>query len=97
MSVQGQLDKDVTSQHSANVSIRNTVQIWNNIYVQTGMDDAQSAVLIVAPSFDASLIGAGPTGAPFQPLFGNTNFKAYNIDFQNRAVIIVSFHLSFLP
>lgn len=52
------------------------------------MDDAQSAVLLVAPSFNASLIGAGPTGAPLQPLFGNTDFKAYNIDFENRAVRI---------
>lgn len=50
------------------------------------MDDAQSAVLLVAPSFNASLIGAGPTGAPPQPLFGNTDFKAYNIAFENRAV-----------
>ena len=50
------------------------------------MDDSQSSVLIVAPSFNASLIGAGPTGAPLQPLFGNIDFKAYNIDFQNRAV-----------
>lgn len=50
------------------------------------MDDAQSAVLLVAPSFNASLIGAGPIGAPLQPLFGNIDFKAYNIDFQNRAV-----------
>jgi hypothetical protein len=62
------------------------VQIWNNVFVQTGMDDTQSAVLLVAPSFNASLIGAGPTGAPLQPLFGNKDFKAYNIDFQNRAV-----------
>ena len=50
------------------------------------MDDAQSAVLLVAPSFNASLIGAGPIGAPLQPLFGNADFKAYNIDFENRAV-----------
>ena len=50
------------------------------------MDDAQSAVLLVAPLFNASLIGAGPTGAPLQPLFGNVDFKAYNIDFENRAV-----------
>ena len=54
-----------------------------------GIDDAQSAVLTVSPSFNASLIGAGPTGAPLQPLFGNTDFKAYNIDFQNRAVSTV--------
>jgi len=49
------------------------------------MDDAQSSVLLVAPSFNASLIGAGTNGAPLQPLFGNVDFKAYNIDFENRA------------
>ncbi|PPQ88402.1 hypothetical protein CVT25_011281 [Psilocybe cyanescens] len=64
---------------------QNLVKIWNNQFVHTGMDDAQSAVLLVAPSFNASLIGAGPTGAPLQPLFGNVDFKAYNIDFENRA------------
>ncbi|KAH9480216.1 putative pectinesterase/pectinesterase inhibitor 7 [Psilocybe cubensis] len=64
---------------------QNLVKIWSNSFVHTGMDDAQSAVLLVAPSFDASLIGAGPTGAPLQPLFGNVDFKAYNIDFENRA------------
>lgn len=50
------------------------------------MDDADSAVLLVAPSYNASLIGAGTNGAPLQPLFGNVDFKAYNIDFENRAV-----------
>jgi hypothetical protein len=54
--------------------------------LKLGMDDAQSAVLIVAPSFNASLIGGGPTGASLQPLFGTTDFKAYNIDFENQAV-----------
>ncbi|KAF5315294.1 hypothetical protein D9619_007383 [Psilocybe cf. subviscida] len=63
---------------------QNLVKIWDNKFVN-GSDDATSAVLLVAPSFDASLIGAGPTGAPLQPLFGNTDFKAYNIDFENRA------------
>ncbi|KAF9453118.1 carbohydrate esterase family 8 protein [Macrolepiota fuliginosa MF-IS2] len=63
----------------------NLVQVWDNKFVQTGMDDAQSAVILVAPSFNASLIGAGPTGAPLQPLFGTPDFRAYNIDFQNRA------------
>ncbi|KAF8895115.1 pectin lyase fold/virulence factor [Infundibulicybe gibba] len=69
----------------ANPSAPNLVQIWDNKFVAAGMDDAQSAVLLVAPSFNGSLIGAGPTGAPLQPLFGNQDFKAYNIDFQNRA------------
>jgi hypothetical protein len=68
---------------------QNLVKIWNNQFVQTGFDDATSAVLLVAPSFNASLIGAGPTGAPLQPLFGNVDFRAYNIDFENRAVSFV--------
>jgi len=58
----------------------------DRLYTITGQDDATSAVLTVSPSVAGSLIGAGPTGAPLQPLFGNTDFKAYNIDFQNRAV-----------
>jgi hypothetical protein len=57
----------------------------------TGQDDASSAVLTVAPNLAGALIGAGPTGAPLQPVFGNVDFKAYNIDFQNRAVGILSF------
>ncbi|KAA1473851.1 pectin lyase-like protein [Dentipellis sp. KUC8613] len=81
----GQLDPRTAFDANGNASTRNTVRIWNDVFVQAGMDDAQSSVLLVAPSFNASLIGAGPTGAPLQPLFGNTNFKAYNIDFENRA------------
>lgn len=84
-SSKGQLNSNVLSKAS-NDSTRNLVQVWNNVFVQTGMDDAQSSVLLVAPSFNASLIGAGTNGAPLQPLFGNVDFKAYNIDFENRAV-----------
>ncbi|KAL0960953.1 hypothetical protein HGRIS_005953 [Hohenbuehelia grisea] len=75
----------VNGSTTADPSKRNLVQIWDNKFVQTGMDDADSAVLTVAPSRAGALIGAGPTGAPLQPLFGNVNFKAYNLDFQNRA------------
>ncbi|KAJ3552755.1 hypothetical protein NM688_g3987 [Phlebia brevispora] len=81
----GQLDPTTAFDPAGNASTRNLVQIWDNTFVENGIDDAQSAMLIVAPSFNASLIGAGPTGAPLQPLFGNVDFKAYNIDFQNRA------------
>jgi len=63
--------------------------VWDDKFTQNGLDDAESAVLLVAPSLNASLIGAGPTGAPLQPLFGTTDFKAYNIDFQNRAVSLM--------
>ncbi|KAI0373805.1 carbohydrate esterase family 8 protein [Pilatotrama ljubarskyi] len=81
----GQLDPQTAFDTKGNASTRNLVRVWDDRYVHTGMDDAQSAVLLVAPSFNASLIGAGPTGAPLQPLFGNVDFKAYNIDFENRA------------
>ncbi|KAF9005530.1 pectin lyase-like protein [Cyathus striatus] len=76
---------DLNTPFATDGTKKNLVQIWDNQFVSTGMDDATSAVLLVAPSFNASLIGAGPTGAPLQPLFGTTDFKAYNIDFQNRA------------
>ncbi|KZT28756.1 carbohydrate esterase family 8 protein [Neolentinus lepideus HHB14362 ss-1] len=83
----GQLSTETAFVPAGNTSTRNLVQIWNNDWVVTqGVeDDAQSAVLVVSPSFNASLVGAGPTGAPLQPLFGNTDFRAYNIDFQNLA------------
>ncbi|KAK0211229.1 pectin lyase-like protein [Desarmillaria ectypa] len=81
----GQLPAGSTITSFANGSASNLVQVWNNKFVHTGMDDADSAVLTVAPSYKAALIGSGPTGAPLQPLFGNTDFRAYNIDFQNRA------------
>ncbi|KAH7913950.1 carbohydrate esterase family 8 protein [Hygrophoropsis aurantiaca] len=81
----GQLNAETAFDPAGNASTRNLVQIWNNKYVLTGMDDAQSAVLTVAPSFSGALIGAGTNGAPLQPLFGNTDFKAYNLDFENLA------------
>ncbi|KAJ7223895.1 carbohydrate esterase family 8 protein [Mycena haematopus] len=63
----------------------NLVQVFQTNFVMTGQDDATSAVLTVAPNLAGALIGAGTDGAPLQPAFGNTDFKAYNIDFQNRA------------
>jgi hypothetical protein len=64
------------------------VHIWDDQYIgkEPGLDDAQTAVFTVAPNFAAALIGAGPTGAPLQPVFGNVDFKAYNLAIENRAV-----------
>ncbi|KAF7296659.1 Carbohydrate esterase family 8 protein [Mycena chlorophos] len=85
----GQLPRHATLSHkpfanpqSANM---NLVQIWFNNWVMTGEDDDTSAVLTVAPNNAAALIGAGTDGAPLQPVFGNVDFKMYNIDVQNRA------------
>jgi pectin methylesterase-like acyl-CoA thioesterase len=63
------------------------VRIWDAKYIgqRPGMDDADTATLVVAPNYAAALIGAGPPGAPLQPAFGNADFKAYNLAFENRA------------
>ena len=50
------------------------------------MDNAETVVFTVAPNRAAALIGSGPKGAPLQPVFGNEDFRAYNLDIQNRAV-----------
>ncbi|KAF9236455.1 carbohydrate esterase family 8 protein [Melanogaster broomeanus] len=83
----GQLSPETAFDPTGNASTRNLVHIWNNKYVpkNSSVDDALTAVLTVAPNSAGALIGSGTNGAPLQPFFGNTDFKAYNIDFQNRA------------
>lgn len=67
----------------------NLVQvIWsaaNNDSTGKGVDNAVTSVLTVAPTWNASLTGSGPTGFPVpeNTPFGNANFRAYNIDFRN--------------
>ena len=58
------------------------------------MDDVQSAVLFIGPP--PSLVGSGPSGAPLQPYFGNIDFKAYSIDFENRAVNFGYSHFTYI-
>jgi len=62
----------------------NTVEVLWRAVAGTG-DNAFTAVLTVAPDLNASLTGSGPTGYPIpvdQP-FGNTDFRAYNLNFTN--------------
>ncbi|EED18594.1 pectin methylesterase, putative [Talaromyces stipitatus ATCC 10500] len=49
------------------------------------MDNAFTSILTVAPTQNASLTGAGPTGwpVPADTPYGNSDFRAYNIDFRN--------------
>ncbi|EOA86733.1 hypothetical protein ACJQWK_08199 [Exserohilum turcicum] len=61
--------------------------IWRNA---TGaglskLDNAYTSVLTVAPTFNASLTGSGPTGfpVPADTPFGNNDFRAYNLNFIN--------------
>ncbi|KAF1944975.1 pectin methylesteras-like protein [Clathrospora elynae] len=51
----------------------------------SSLDNAYTSVLTVAPTLNASLTGAGPTGfpVPASTPFGNADFRAYNIDFIN--------------
>ncbi|KAF7716971.1 Pectinesterase [Penicillium ucsense] len=50
------------------------------------VDNVFSSVLVVAPTLDSSLTGAGPSGFPVpeDTPFGNKDFRAYNIDFTNN-------------
>ncbi|EMD39671.1 carbohydrate esterase family 8 protein [Gelatoporia subvermispora B] len=67
----GQLDPKTAFDPAGNASTRNLVQIWDNKFVENGLSDEETAVFTVSRG----------TGAKF----GSVDFKAYNIDFQNRA------------
>jgi pectin methylesterase-like acyl-CoA thioesterase len=51
-----------------------------------GGDNAFTSALTVAPNLDASLTGSGPTGHAVSPStpFGNSDFRAYNVNFANE-------------
>lgn len=76
------------TQH-ANDNTRNTVNvIWRNATgtATTGTyDNAYTSTLTIAPTFNASLTGSGPSGNPVPPgtPFGNSDFRAYNLNFIN--------------
>ena len=57
--------------------------IWRAV-AGTG-DNAFTATLTVAPNLNADLTGAGPTGfaVPSDTPFGNTDFRAYNLNLIN--------------
>ncbi|KAF2244291.1 carbohydrate esterase family 8 protein [Trematosphaeria pertusa] len=49
------------------------------------LDNAYTSTLTIAPTLNSSLTGAGPTGntVPADTPFGNTDFRAYNLNFTN--------------
>lgn len=62
--------------------------IWHNATgtATTGTyDNAYTSTLTIAPTFNSSLTGSGPTGntVPAGTPFGNENFRAYNLNFIN--------------
>lgn len=63
----------------------NTVGVYWAAIAGTG-DNAYTSVLTVAPNLNASLTGSGTTGFPVpeDTPFGNTNFRAYNLNFTNN-------------
>lgn len=72
-----------------NDASKNVVNIiWHNATgtATTGTyDNAYTSVLTIAPTFNASTTGAGPTGNPVPPgtPFGNYDFRTYNLNFIN--------------
>lgn len=68
---------------------RNTVNIiWRNATgagANSTLDNAYTSTLTVAPTFNSSLTGSGPTGnpVPADTPFGNVDFRAYNLNFIN--------------
>jgi pectin methylesterase-like acyl-CoA thioesterase len=79
----GLLYADVTY----NTQAANEVQVFFNAANNnsTYPDNLHTSVLAVGPTYNATLTGAGPTGYPVAPdtPFGNSDFRAYNIDFRN--------------
>ncbi|KAI8932268.1 hypothetical protein NX059_010469 [Plenodomus lindquistii] len=62
--------------------------IWRNATgagVNSTIDNAYTSVLTVAPTFNSSTTGSGPTGnpVPADTPFGNADFRAYNLNFIN--------------
>ena len=72
-----------------NDATKNSVNIiWHNATAGgTGFtfDNAYTSVLTIAPTFNSSTTGSGPTGnpVPADTPFGNSNFRTYNLNFIN--------------
>jgi hypothetical protein len=72
---------------------QNGVQIWQykaqNQTSITYPDNVYTSVLVVGPTYNATLTGAGPTGYPVAPdtPFGCSDFRAYNIDFRSTSFL----------
>ncbi|KZM24922.1 Pectinesterase [Ascochyta rabiei] len=68
---------------------KNTVNvIWSNATgsgITPNVDNAYTSTLTVAPTFNSSITGSGPTGnpVPADTPFGNSDFRAYNLNFVN--------------
>ncbi|PVH89684.1 carbohydrate esterase family 8 protein [Cadophora sp. DSE1049] len=63
----------------------NTVRLIWSARAVTGLDNAFTSTLTIAPNLNASLTGSGPTGfvVPDDTPFGCTDFRTYNLDVIN--------------
>ncbi|KAH7419264.1 carbohydrate esterase family 8 protein [Cadophora sp. MPI-SDFR-AT-0126] len=63
----------------------NTVRLIWSARAVTGLDNAFTSTLTIAPNLNASLTGSGPTGfaVPADTPFGCTDFRTYNLDVIN--------------
>jgi pectin methylesterase-like acyl-CoA thioesterase len=73
---------------SYNEEPRNEVQIYHNAanHEASYPDNIYTSVLAIGPTYNATQVGAGPTGypVPANTTFGCSDFRAYNIDFRNE-------------
>ncbi|KAM5349605.1 hypothetical protein ACJ41O_006110 [Fusarium nematophilum] len=67
---------------------KNKVQVFWNAANGNGkyVDNLLTSVLVVGPTYEATLTGSGPTGypVPADTPFGCSDFRAYSIDFRNE-------------
>ncbi|KAF1846236.1 carbohydrate esterase family 8 protein [Cucurbitaria berberidis CBS 394.84] len=76
------------TQHPNDQSKNSVNIIWRNATgagVNSTLDNAYTSTLTVAPTFNSSTTGSGPTGnpVPANTPFGNVDFRAYNLNFIN--------------
>ncbi|KAI5776343.1 pectin methylesterase [Geopyxis carbonaria] len=74
-----------TSYSKSNTHNLASVQHADAVVNGNHWDNAFTSTLTIAPNLNASLTGSGPTGWPVLPdnPFGNTNFRAYNLNWAN--------------
>ncbi|SCV67627.1 BQ2448_5238 [Microbotryum intermedium] len=83
----GQTGGSTTNQVTVFFSKGTTQNNTGGVFQSSNFDNAVTAVLSVAPSYNASLTGSGYTGAPLitdPSQFGCFDFRMYNIDLDQR-------------
>lgn len=84
----GESLSDINVNTSASSYANDVVIHWNSANYGQFSDNVYTGVLTVGPNLNATLTGSGPTGFDVPPgtPFGCTDFRVYNIDFDNNYV-----------